>query len=410
MKIWLKTLLAATTGVLIGFLLNQSNGPIAESIVILSQIAIQFGRYAVFPVIFFGLVIGTHELRLSRTATKIYTRILFYLIASTALLTTVGIVSVLLLAPNPIPITITTDTDLQKIPSIVAITSAVFPINLFQGLVRDGIMLLPLVVLAIVIGSNLGFDTRATTPVIRIIDALSRIFFHINSFVVEIFWLAVIVIFAATLTTISAAELTLYRELILVVTIDIVVLYLGIFPGLLYLLGERVNPFRWLYACLGPALIGAISADSYVSFGSLLAHGRGSFGLPRMVTSAVYPMFTLFGRAGTALITGIVFLVTLRSFSSFELSVDQILLTALLTFLASFLVGITPGLGIMAMLSLMWQFSEHGVQDGYLIVQPIIPILSSAAVLLDVTTAALAAYLTGRGEPELRPVAIRNFI
>ena len=409
MKIWLKTVLAAAAGLLIGAVLARRDGQVAELASSLARIATQFGGYAVFPCVFFGLVIGTHQLRAAGAALRIYGRLVLYLAGSTALLVVVGIAAVLLLAPERIPIVVIADPETYAMPSLLDSAAAALPANLFRALVSDGPLLLPVVVLALVIGFNLDFDVAITGPVIRITDALSRLFFQINSLIVEVFWIAVVVIGAATLISLGAAELALYRELVILLVIVVVVLYLGVFPALLYLLGERTNPYRWLYAALGPALAGALTGDAYVSLGSLLVHGRGSFGLPRTVTSAVFPLFALFGRAGTALVMGLSYLLVLRSYTSFGVTGEQILWAALFSFLISFVVGTTPGPGAMVGLALLWTMSGHGLREGYLIMQPIASLLVSTAVLLDVTTAALAAHLLGRGERGVRPVTVRDF-
>ena len=409
MKIWLKTVLAAAAGLLIGAVLARRDGQVAELASSLARIATQFGGYAVFPCVFFGLVIGTHQLRAAGAALRIYGRLVLYLAGSTALLVVVGIAAVLLLAPERIPIVVIVDPATYAMPSLLDSAAAALPANLFRALVSDGPLLLPVVVLALVIGFNLDFDAAITGPVIRITDALSRIFFQINSLIVEVFWIAIVVIGAATLISLGAAELALYRELVILLVIVVIVLYLGVFPALLYLLGERTNPYRWLYAALGPALAGALTGDAYVSLGSLLVHGRGSFGLPRTVTSAVFPLFALFGRAGTALVMGLSYLLVLRSYTSFGVTGEQILWAALFSFLISFVVGTTPGQGAMVGLALLWTMSGHGLREGYLILQPIASLLVSTAVLLDVTTAALAAHLVGRGERGVRPVTVRDF-
>ena len=409
MKIWLKTVLAAAAGLLIGAVLARRDGQVAELVSSLARIATQFGGYAVFPCVFFGLVIGTHQLRAAGAALRVYRRLVLYLAGSTALLVVIGIAAVLLLTPERIPVVVIVDPATYAIPSLLDGAAAALPANLFQAFVSDGPLLLPVVVLGLVIGFSLDFDTTITGPVIQLTDSLARIFFQINSLVVEVYWIAIVAISAAMLISIGAAELTLYRELVIILLIVVIVLYLGVFPGLLYLLGERTNPYRWLYAALGPALAGAVTGDAYVSLGSLLVHGRGSFGLPRTVTSAVFPLFALFGRAGTALVMGLSYLTVLRSYTSFGVTAEQVLWAALFSFLVSFALGTAPGQGAMAGLALLWSMSGHGLREGYLIMQPIAPLLVSTAVLLDVTTAALAAHLTGRGERGVRPVTVRDF-
>ena len=407
MKLWLKTALAAAAGLAIGILLSRGGGEFAEFLPRLSRIALQIGRYAVFPVVFFGVVMSTHELRSSGSALRVYGRLALYAAGSSALLTVVGLASVLLLAPQRIPIVVIVEPGRYEPAGLIDAVAGIFPGNLFQALVADGSMLLPLLALGLIFGAHLGFDDVMKHPVTDLFDSLCRIFFQINALVVELFWVAIVVIAAAAAVQLGQAGLALYRELMVVLAVDVTVLYLVVFPALLYLLGERTNPYPTLYAALGPALTGLISGDPYVSLGSLAVHGRDSFRLPRRVTATVYPLCAVFGRAGSALVTGIGYLMVLRSYTSFEISVEQLLFAALFTFLLSFAAGAIPGLGTMASLTMLWSLSGNGLADGPLIMQPVLPLLTGIAVLLDVTTAALIAHLVGRGEPGLGVAPVR---
>ena len=400
MRLWLKTALAAAAGLVIGVLLSRGGGEFADLLPRLARVALQIGRYAVFPVVFFGVVMSTHELRSNGTALRVYGRLALYVAGSSALLTVVGSGRrCMLLAPQRIPIVVIVEPGAHAPAGLIDLVARTFPGNLFQALVGDGSVLLPLLALGLIFGAHLGFDDVMKHPVTDLFDSLCRIFFQINALVVELFWVAIVVVAAAAAVQLGPAELALYRELVVVLAVNVTVLYLGVFPALLYLLGERTNPYRALYTALGPALTGLISGDSYVSLASLAVHGRESFRLPRRVTATVYPLCAVFGRAGSALVTGIGYLMVLRSYTSFEITAEQLLWVALFTFLLSFAAGAVPGLGTMASLTLLWSLSGNGLADGPLIMQPVLPLLTGVAVLLDVTTAALIAHLVGRDEP-----------
>ena len=409
MRLWLKTALAAAAGLAIGILLSRGGGELADLLPRLARVAVQIGRYTVFPVIFFGVVMSTHELRSSRAARLVYGRLALYVAGSSALLTAVGLASVLLLAPQRIPIVVIVEHAPRAPAGLIDFVAGVFPGNLFQALVGDGSMLLPLLALGLIFGAHLDYDDAARSPVTELFESLCRIFYQINALVVELFWVAIVVIAAAAAVQLGQVELQLYRELFVVLAVNVTVLYLGVFPALLFLLGERTNPYRAIYAALGPALTGLISGDSHVSLGSLVVHGRESFRLPRRVSATVFPLCTVFGRAGTALVTGVGYLMVLRSYTNFEITVEQLLWAALFTFLLSFAAGAVPGLGAMASLTMLWSLSGNGLADGPLIMQPVLPMLTGVAVLLDVTTAALIAHLVGRDEAGPGIVPVRRF-
>ena len=408
MKVWIKTILAVATGVLVGTLITSREG-MSELVVAGSQLAIQIGRYSLFPVVFFGLIMGTHELRRAGLALKSYTRLLLYLIVGSALFTLIGLLSVLALSPDRVPIVIVEATGLVA-PNLFDTLASALPANLFQVLVGDGASLLPLLLLAIILGLNLDFDEVTTRPIVQIVDSLSRVFYHVNTLVVEIFWLALVVVAAATYVSLSTVELVLYQQLLIILLVDVIVLWGGVLPGLLYLFGEREAPFKWLYAALGPALTGAVTGDQYVATGSLVLHGRASYGLPRSVGSAVYPFFAIFGRAGTAMVTAVSFVLVMRSYSSLELSLGQISWVGTFSFLISFTLGGVPGMGALVSLSILSSLYGRGLQEGYLILQPIAPLLVSVAAFLDTTVAAVTSVLIGRHLGVASEVEMRDFV
>ena len=279
MKIWIKLLIGIVLGIIIAAIIPSKQ---AASVHLgnVSEVLIQVGRYAVFPLVFFSLTIGTYELKLDKRVFRVYGRVFLYLVLSTVILVLVGIVSVFLFSPR-IPI-ITMKVPPPQVPGLMETLIAIFPNNAFGVLVGEGSILLPILILAYILGANLTFDRVITRPVTQIFDSLSRIFYHIISLVAELFWVAAIVIVSSSLIQIMMIEnLDMYRELLLILIIDIAVVTLGIFPGLIYLLDRANNPYKLLYASLGPALTGLISGNAYLPIGMLSKHGKESLGVPR---------------------------------------------------------------------------------------------------------------------------------
>ena len=107
--------------------------------------------------------------------------------------------------------------------------------------------------------------------------------------------------------------------------------------------------------------------------------------------------------------TGIGYLMVLRSYSSPEITASHLLWVALFTFLLSFIAGAVPGLGAMVSLTMLWHLSGNGVADGPLIMQPVLPLTTAVAVLLDVTSAALVAHLVAHDTDDRRVPTTRPF-
>jgi aerobic C4-dicarboxylate transport protein len=407
-KIWIKILIGTILGVLLGIFMPGTEKAM-ELFSFLNRLFIQIGRYVVFPLVFFALVAGTYELKREKKIFRVYGRTILYLLLAATLLIIVGMVTVLLFRPERIPIIVEQEKALE-LPGLKETLLGLFPENLFQALVGPGSILLPLVLLAFLLGVNLTFDLRVTTPVVQLTDSLNRIFYHINSLLCELFGLAMVVISAYFIMTIKHYERTLFKQMLIIIGIDTALIIFAVYPALLYFLGGRRNPYKWLYAVTAPALIAFFSGDNYLSVVMLAKHGKENLGVPRRVGSAVYPLFAIFGRAGTALVAGATFLLVLKSYSSLEITVGQVLWTLLFTLLISLTLGTVPGLGAYVALSTLCALYGRGLQEGYLILRPIAPLLISFGVLLDVLTSAFVSFLVSRHEQVAQEVDAYDFV
>lgn len=406
MKIWIKLLVGSTIGVIAGiFIPGQVQGFLDS----LSGLLVGIGRYVLFPFVFFSLGIGTSELRQEKRLARVYLSSLKYLVLSVGLLVVLGTLSVLVFPPERIPITV----EAQKAFTPVSVMDGlrtIFPRNLFSVFWGSGDFLLPLIVLAFLLGVNMDFDRQLTRPIVQIFDSMSRIFYHLNSLVVELIGFAMIVIAAAWMTRISHTDLAMYKQILIILAVDVAIVVFGVFPGCLYLLGVKENPYRWLYAALGPALSGLVTGDAYLSMGVLTKHGKESLGVPRMVGSAVYPLFAVLGRAGTAMVSGVSFILILRSYSSLEITFLQTLWVMLFSFLVSFVLGAVPGNGAFFSVFMLCSIYGKGLQEGYLILRAIAPLLVSFGAFVDVFVSALVSLLVAREENVWTEVETASFI
>jgi Na+/H+-dicarboxylate symporter len=406
MKIWIKLLIGSLIGLAAGFFIPVQAQGLFDSV---SSLLIGIGRYALFPFIFFSLGIGTSELRQEKRLLRVYFSIFKYLVLSAGLLIIIGTLSVLVFPPERIPITIEADRAFSAV-SVIDGLKVVFPRNLFAVFFGSGDFLLPIVVLAFLLGLNMDFDRQLTRPVVQIFDSLSRIFYHLNSLIVELFAIALIAIAAARISHLSHAELGMYKQIIIIVAVDVVVVAFGVFPGALYLMGIRENPYRWLYASIGPAIAGLFTGDQYICLGIVTKHGKESLGVPRMVGSAVYPLFAILGRAGTAMVSTVSFILILRSYSSLEITFLQTLWVMFFSFVVSFILGAMPGNGAFYAIFMLCSLYAKGLQEGYLILRTIAPLLVSFGAFIDVLSSAFVSLLIAREENVWTEVEAENFI
>ena len=406
MKIWIKLLVGSIIGVILGVFIPVSAQGFFDSF---SSVLIGIGRYVLFPFIFFSLGIGTTELRQEKRLGRVYLSAVKYLALSAAVLVVIGTLSVLVFPPERIPITIEEGRSFEPV-SVLRGLQAIFPRNLFSVFFGSGDFLLPVMVLSFLLGVNMDFDRQLTRPIVQLFDSLSRIFYHLNSLIVELIAIAMIAISAAWMSHLSHSDLGMYKQILIILAVDVVIVAFGVFPGALYLLGLKENPYRWLYASIGPALAGLFSGDQYLSLGVMTKHGKESLGVPRMVGSAIYPLFAVLGRCGTAMVSSVAFILILRSYSSLEITFFQTLWVMLFTFLVSFILGAVPGSGAFFSIFMLCSLYGKGLQEGYLILRSIAPLLVSFGAFIDVLSSAFVSLLIAREENVWTEVETENFI
>ncbi|HUX13690.1 MAG TPA: cation:dicarboxylase symporter family transporter [Spirochaetia bacterium] len=406
MKIWMRFLAGGIVGLLIGLYLPLYGGDTLDLFRFLDRLVLNIGKYVVFPMVFFGLASGIRELKEERAVFSTIARAIAYIMAATAALAFLGALSVTVLSPERVPIVVQ-EASAQTLPTVRALLLQVFPGNALQVLQFHD-FLLPLLVLALVVGLTLNSPGLYSSPVTDLFDSMSRILYRINSVVFEVIGIGFIALAAySALELRQLGDMELFRQLFITIVFTAALVALVLIPLAVYFFGGRQNPLQFLYAMVAPALAALFSRDAYFSLGILTRVGREELRVPRKQGSILFPLNAVFCRSGSAMVTAIAFILVLRSYSSLELSLVQFVWVILLTFLTSFLLGAAPGVGVMVSLSLLSRLYGRGLENGYLILQAAGPILVSIGAFLDVAVSGTIAYLLAGSERKRTEVSPR---
>lgn len=410
MKIWLKYLLGITIGVILGNFISPENIEFKDILEFLAELTINIGRYTVFPIVFFSIGYGTFKLKQEKRVTAIYLKTIAAITVSSTLLVIIATGIVLLFSPDRIPIIIENQIS-YNFPGYRDILRSVFPISLFQVFTENSNFLLPVTFFGFFLGLNFSFDKVMTRPAYQFFDAMSRILYHIGSFIVEILGFGMIILAANfTMQIINAPQLVLFNQLIILLIINTIIIIFGIYPAFIYFLGGKQNPYKIMYALLGPSLAALASGNSYFTLTSLILHLKENLGVPRKIGSSTLPFFTLFGKAGTAAVTSITFFLILKSYSSLSISPGGVLWIMLFSMLTSLLAGSVPGIGVLVSLATMCKLYGKGIEEGFLIIGSIAPILVSFSVLIDTVTAGVSSYLIAYHEKGNKEIPVKDFV
>ena len=409
MKVWIKFLIGSILGAICALVLPVENVAFSGFLSVVTEIVIRFGRYMVIPVMFFTVVIAFNRLRDTKLLLKTGAWIGIVIVASSLILTVIGLISILVARIPRIPITV------EKIPEIASLhidnlLRALFPFSAFES-INNGTFLLSAYLFAMLIGTASTADPVLFRPVTQLADSLSKLMYNITVIFTEVFSIGMIAILCSW--TIQFKDIILsgvYTPLIIVLLIDFVFVAGVVYPLILRYLCHDPHPYKVLYASICSLITAFFSGDSNLVLPLNIRHGKESLGIRRRINGVSQPLFSIFARGGSALVTTVSFIVIWRSYSSLNIPFLDILWITVVSFGISFLLGGFPGGGAFISLTVLCTLYSKGFETGFLLLKPAAPILCSFAAAFDVLTAMFGSYIVAVKTKLIEHHNIKHFI
>jgi Na+/H+-dicarboxylate symporter len=410
MKVWLKLLISSFFGVILGSLLPSDNQTVVQALAWLEGLVIRIGRYAVVPLLVFSLTIAIYELRQDGQFWPLVFKSFLAIAGCAAFVITLGILAVLIFSPARIPI------HEEQVEALFLNTGdsilALFPPNMFSAMVNDGVYLLPVSVFAFFLGLGLSYDRNYTKPVIALLDSFSRVFYHIAAFFSEILGFVMIALAACWAVRFHGAlKANVFRDLIVLLGVFGALMGFGILPLLLYFIKPKCgNPWVVLYGSLGQALAAFFSGDINFTLPVLFRQLKENSGCRRRSNMVTAALFTTFGRAGSAMVAVVAFIVIIKSYNLLDIRPLDILAIGGKAFLISFLLAGRPGDGAYMALAVICLGYGSTYESGYSILKPIAFYLVAVGTFLDVMIATFGSYAIARINGFQEDREIRHFV
>ncbi len=409
MKLWLRFLIGSVIGIALGRYLPEAGGDTARFFSSLSTIVLHLGRYLLIPLVLFGGASGTYELRQNRRVATAHGRALLYVLATTAGAIVLGTVSVLAISPSRIP-PIFQEAAGRNLPAVMDLLLQTFPRNLFAIFSGTGGFLLPFWVLGLLVGLGMSAEEEESSPLSTLIDSVCRVFYRINRVFLDYLGIGLIAVGAASLLQLrTVADIGIYSQLLITLIFNAILIILGIVPLILYFFGGRENPYGWLFGVAAPAIAATVSGDSYFALPSLIRTVHENGGVRRRIAGSILPLAATIGRGGSAMVSAGAFVVVLRSYTALEITFGQVMWILGVVFAFSFLLGAVPGTAVPVALAAMSAAYGQGMEEVYLILQPIFLVLISLGALLDTVLTAFVVQLVALYERGRRRVDIDEF-
>lgn len=393
MKIWIKYILGCIFGFIVFVSLPLENGSISQALQFISDLAIRSGRYILLPLLFFTMTVVVCELRQTRMLFSIAIRTVFITIFSSALLTIIGMASVLVVDTPLIPISIEESNAVFSL-NIIDNLLKLFPYSGFEGFI-DGAYLLPLYVLAGFAGAGCASETPANIkPTITLFDSLSRVSYAIVSFFIDVISVGVITITALWYFKFASIwELQKFNKLIVILLVDLLLIAVVIYPLLTRILFKERHPYKILYASLASLIMAFFTGDANLTLAINLRHAKESLGIRRRIGSVCLPVFSTFARGGSALVVSACFVVIMKCYSNNTIHLQDLIWIFSMSFATSFFLGAMPTGCTFVVLTVLCAMFGKIYEPSYLILQPISFILCSVATAIDSLTSMFGTYV-----------------
>lgn len=409
MKIWIKYLIGIVLGIATAILL-PFDGDFSKNLLnFFYEFAIRFGRYTILPVIVFGVSTAVFKLRVSKKVLPVGVLLVVVLLVTTAALTLLGLISTLIIQLPRIPIPTGTESDIPGI-SFSQLLFRLLPFSSFDSLLEDA-FLLPAFLFASLAGAGCATDINDSKHAVNVLESFSKVAYNVMSFFVDTLSIGMMAITCYWFIDARAVLLEgSFTPLIIMLTANLVLVLFVIYPVAIHFLCRGAHPFKILYASVCPITTAFFSGDTNVTLPVALKHGRESLGINRYVSDVIYPVFSVFARGGTALVTTICFVVILRSYSSLSISFTDVMWIASVAFGLSFLLGEIPMGGSFMVLTIMCVMYGRGFEAGYLLLKPMAALMGAFSAAIDAGTMMFGSYFVAQKMKAVENYELKNFI
>ena len=409
MKVWIKYLIGVVLGVLAAFILPAENAAFANAVSFLTELFIRIGRYVVVPLLFTSAIVAVSKLRTSKLLLKTTWLTVLIIVASSLILTLIGLISILLVKLPRIPITVDVATEAFNL-NVKGLILSLFPYSGF-GAVMEGSFLLVCLIFAFIIGWESASEETTFKPVFVISDSFSNLFYNIAAFFTEIMSILCIAIVCYwTMDFRKVIEPGIYTPMIIMFIVDFIIVAGIIYPIILHFVCHDPHPYKVLFASIAPLILSFFGGDSNLVIPLANRHLRDSLGIRRRCRGFTYPLFAIFARGGSALVTTISFILIWRSYSSLSIPMSDILWIFGLSFGLSFLLGGIPSGGAFVLLTILCSKYARGFETSFLLLKPASVIICSFAALFDTLTAMVGTYIVAVKTKNIEHHSITHFI
>lgn len=392
MKLWLKYLIGAALGLAAALILPLDSLQGAAALSFITDIIVRIGRYTLLPLLFFSGIMAVVRMREDGLIARASIWTFGTIALSSLLLTALGFISIVIVRLPRIPITTERAAELSTL-NLKEFCRMIFPNSAFESLTQ-GSFLLPAFFFAVIIGIGCCMEHSNIKPVLSLADALSELFYNVTVIFTELFSAGIVFVMCSwAIQFRDVLRSGVFTPLIIMLAIDFVILVGVIYPLIVVSVCRNGKPLKVLRASIAPFLVAFLSGDTNLALPVETRLGKEMLGIRQRVNGFAFPLFSIFARGGTALVSIISFVVIWRSYSTLNIEFFDMLAISITAFLLSFVMGNLPVGGTFVTLTILCSIFGRGMETGYLLLKPAAVIIGSFSALFDAATVMFGSYI-----------------
>ncbi|MBB5220045.1 dicarboxylate/amino acid:cation symporter [Treponema rectale] len=410
MKIWMKYTIGIVIGIMLTLIFPFKSETSLTLLNFCSDLFIHFGRFIILPLLFFTASTAWFTLRDEKRLLRTFLWTAGVIIAASLLLTVFGLITALMIHLPKIPMSIENSTEIPTL-NLQELILKLFPYSGFSSILEDS-YLLPCFVFAGFAGFAAAAEKNDSKAAVSVFTSFAEICWTILRFFTEIFSIGMIALTCRWLLNfIPLWNSGIFKSLIKMLTVDLLIITFVIYPITLKLTCPEAKILKVLYSCIAPFFTAFITGDSNISYSVNMRHGRESLGIKSELARFSFPMFSIFSRGGSALITTICFIQINRFYSgSYGIPFSDVLWIGASAFLLSFVLAELPAGGAFFAITILCSMKGSGFTAGYLLLKETAPVVCCFAAGIDAVTAMFGNYIIAYKTKLLHSVEIKKFI
>ncbi|AHH09531.1 Sodium:dicarboxylate symporter family protein [Borrelia parkeri SLO] len=352
----------------------------------LSHIFIRLAYLSLIPFLIFSIPLGIENIIENKKFRKLFGKTIYYGILVNIIGIIISIVVATIYLPQRIPIL---DKNIQNIYTFdqTVFLETFFPKNIFIIFTNNNPNLLSIYIVSIIIGASFYYAKQKGRIARELILSFSNLFYHANGIVVKLLHFGIIFITAAYTTNLkNFKNYQYYIDSIIFLSSWTIIIILIIIPMISYRLTKNFKlSYKNILISIQNIIFAGLTMDAYAPYSVLIEDIKNErINIKKSIITNI-PIINFISKSGTIFISTISFFIILKSYSSLPISIYEISYMSTLAFLFIFAFPHIPN-SLIYIITMLCSTYTKGIELSYSNIIPILPILTSLALMIDFTS------------------------